>query len=66
MYLIERKYHLVLFLLFTLLLLGFFYGEEKVKQSDKLTDISKRIVLSLDVTLRVEDEFNSFNADTYL
>ena len=58
MCLIERKYHLVLFLLFTLPLLGFFLGEEKGKQSDKLTDISSRIVLNPDVIVRVENEFN--------
>jgi hypothetical protein len=58
MCLIERKYHLVLFLLFTLLLLGFFYGQEKGKQSDKPPAISNRIVLSPNMIVRVEDEFN--------
>ncbi len=58
MCLIKMKYHLVLFLIFTLLLLGFFYGEEKVKQLDKLTGISNRIALSPDLIVRVEDEFN--------
>src|SRR5919109_2839853 len=58
MCLIERKYHLVLFLLFTLLLLGFFYGEEKGRRLDKLTGISNRTVLSPDIIVIVEDEFN--------
>ena len=58
MYSVEKKYHLVLLLLFTLLLLGFFYGEEKYKQLDEFPSVSNRISISQDVIIKVENEFN--------